>query len=177
MAEQEYGKGYVYILTNPSMPGLVKIGKTTRNSQTRAREISSGTGVPTPYKVAHERWVVDCHAAEREIHAELTRQRRNKNREFFKLKLDEAIEIVDEICDNYSVNTVVSSSAIPTKMGEPLSKKKSYTTQQILIMVFSGIVVITMCINLIITELSSLMENSVPIRPAAPTTVSTEITK
>jgi len=109
MAEQEYGKGYVYILTNPSMPGLVKIGKTTRNSQTRAREISSGTGVPTPYKVAHERWVVDCHAAEREIHAELTRQRRNKNREFFKLKLDEAIEIVDEICDKYSTNEAVIS--------------------------------------------------------------------
>ena len=46
--------GYVYILVNDSMPGLIKIGKTARNSLARAKDLSSSTGVPTPFKVAFE---------------------------------------------------------------------------------------------------------------------------
>ena len=41
--------GYVYILENASMPGLIKIGKTSRDSVERARELSSATGVPTGF--------------------------------------------------------------------------------------------------------------------------------
>ena len=37
--------GYVYILTNPSMPGLVKVGKTTNTPNQRMSELHS-TGVP-----------------------------------------------------------------------------------------------------------------------------------
>ncbi len=38
--------GYIYIISNPSMPGLVKIGRTSRDPQTRLRELNSATGVP-----------------------------------------------------------------------------------------------------------------------------------
>jgi hypothetical protein len=68
-----------------------------------------------------------------------------------------------------------TSAALPAKTGE-LSKKKKYTTQQILIMVFSAIVVITMSISLIITGLTSRAGRSVPIAttgPAAPTSAAT----
>lgn len=44
--------GHIYILVNPSMEGLVKIGKTTRDPESRARELSQATGVPTPFYVA-----------------------------------------------------------------------------------------------------------------------------
>jgi len=42
--------GIVYVLTNPTMPGLVKIGKTSRDSvMARLSELYT-TGVPLPFE-------------------------------------------------------------------------------------------------------------------------------
>ena len=43
--------GYVYVLSNPSIPGIVKIGMTERDVPARALELSASTGVPEPYDV------------------------------------------------------------------------------------------------------------------------------
>ena len=41
--------GCVYILKNEAMPGLIKIGYTTRTAEKRADELYEGiTGVPRP---------------------------------------------------------------------------------------------------------------------------------
>lgn len=42
----------VYILTNPSMPDLIKIGKTEKTAPERAEELYT-TGVPTPFEVVY----------------------------------------------------------------------------------------------------------------------------
>ena len=43
-------EGIIYVLTNPSMPGLVKIGKTARGDvNARLSELYS-TGVPVPFE-------------------------------------------------------------------------------------------------------------------------------
>ena len=39
--------GYIYVLINNSMENLVKVGKTSRDAESRAKELSSVTGVPT----------------------------------------------------------------------------------------------------------------------------------
>jgi hypothetical protein len=44
-------QGYVYILINPSLKGLLKVGQTKKDPEERAKEISQGTGVPTHYFV------------------------------------------------------------------------------------------------------------------------------
>jgi T5orf172 domain len=46
--------GYVYILINTSFDGMIKVGRTTRDPQERARELSWATGIPTPFRVAYE---------------------------------------------------------------------------------------------------------------------------
>src|SRR3954466_7359261 len=57
-----FNPGFVYILINPSLPGLVKIGKTTRSSESRAMELSAPTGLPTPFIVAFDEEFDDCDA-------------------------------------------------------------------------------------------------------------------
>ena len=61
--------GHVYILLNAAMPGLVKIGSTTRTPAERAKELSQATGFCTPFVVAFDEYVGSCEQAEREIHA------------------------------------------------------------------------------------------------------------
>ena len=93
--------GYIYILINASFPGLLKIGRTTRSSGERAAEISNGTGVPTPFSVAYEVRVVSCEEVERLIHERLNRYRENTGREFFRIALKEAVDIVNKLCSQY----------------------------------------------------------------------------
>lgn len=83
-------EGYVYILINPSMPGLIKIGRTTRDGRTRARELQS-TGVPTPFEVAFELFAPDHEQLETRILQELDEFRVAGNREFFRFPLRKAI--------------------------------------------------------------------------------------
>ena len=89
--------GYVYILENDSMPGLIKIGKTARNSRERAKRLSNPTGVPTPFKVVFELSSDKYELLEREVHRKLTQYRVDNKREFFKCMVDIAIEAIKEI--------------------------------------------------------------------------------
>ncbi len=86
--------GHIYILVNPSIEGFVKIGKTTREPELRAKELSQATGVATPFYVAYSIAVADCHSAEAYVHAVLEHNgfRKSENREFFQMPLQTAIE-------------------------------------------------------------------------------------
>lgn len=77
-------EGFVYALVNPSIPGLIKVGRSTRGANERARELS-GTSTPTPFVVIYEAAFRDCEAAERLVHTALESlgYRVSPNREFF----------------------------------------------------------------------------------------------
>ena len=86
--------GYVYILVNTSMPGLIKIGKTQRDCHKRAREISDATGVPTPFTVVYKLSSEKYEWLESKLHNALTEYRVNPNREFFRFSVDGATEVL-----------------------------------------------------------------------------------
>lgn len=77
--------GFLYVLANSSMPGVVKVGKTTRSPTDRAAELSGVTGVATPFIVVYDQLFQDCHSAESFVHAYLAEKghRVADNREFF----------------------------------------------------------------------------------------------
>lgn len=89
-------KGYIYVLVNSSMPGIVKVGKTTRDPDQRASELSGATGVATPFVVAFKQFFLDCDAAEEFVHATLERQglRQASNREFFRAQPSDVIRVI-----------------------------------------------------------------------------------
>lgn len=97
MRDNSNNFGIVYVLTNPSMPGLVKIGMTTRdNLDTRMRELY-GTGVPVPFECAYACKVKtsDCTKIEKALHTAFAPNRINANREFFQIKPEQAKAILE----------------------------------------------------------------------------------
>lgn len=91
-------EGIVYILTNPAMKGLVKIGMTTRDEvDIRMGELYS-TGVPVPFECSFAGRVVDVKAVERTFHIAFGPYRINPNREFFEIEDTQAIELLRVMC-------------------------------------------------------------------------------
>lgn len=93
VADTDDGRsGFVYLLINPSMPGLVKIGHTTRATGERIRELSGATGVPTPFELIFDQFTQDSALAERQIHDRLQAYRVATNREFFAVPTSAAVK-------------------------------------------------------------------------------------
>ena len=91
------GYGIVYLLTNPVMPGLVKIGMTAQEDiDKRMRELYT-TGVPVPFecKFACKVKTSDCLKIEKALHKAFDPQRVNQNREFFRINVEQAQAILE----------------------------------------------------------------------------------
>jgi len=88
-------RGYVYILTNEAMPGLVKIGKTTRSVEQRAAELTH-TGIPFPFDVVAQAYSPDCSELEQWVHGQLSDCRVNTQREFFLCDVLKAERILEQ---------------------------------------------------------------------------------
>lgn len=84
----------VYVLTNPAMPGLVKIGKTTQREVEERMKQLFGTGVPVPFDCAFACQVKDAHEVERALHFAFGNARINPNREFFKIEPERVIAVL-----------------------------------------------------------------------------------
>ncbi|MBT4552270.1 GIY-YIG nuclease family protein [bacterium] len=92
-------EGWIYILINPALKkDLLKIGKTKRHPEARAKELST-TGIPTEFHVAYELEVKNCDKVEAIIHKKLSSYRYTRNREFFKIPLRKAILIMNNIAE------------------------------------------------------------------------------
>ena len=84
----------VYVLTNPAMLGLVKIGKTTQlEVEDRMKQLFS-TGVPVPFDCAFACQVKDAAEVERALHMAFGDHRINPNREFFKIEAERVIAVL-----------------------------------------------------------------------------------
>lgn len=87
--------GYVYVLTNPSMPDLVKIGRSSSGGKRRAAELYT-TGVPQPFVLEFEIFSSEPAFLEKAVHEELA-EYRLPGREFFTLDVQDAVKVVADI--------------------------------------------------------------------------------
>lgn len=90
-------RGFVYVLKNESMKGLVKIGMTTRTTEDRANELFT-SGVPTPFEIYHEVYSPDCAELEALTHDMFVGDRVNDSREFFTADPDGVCNYIEQEC-------------------------------------------------------------------------------
>ena len=86
---------YVYVMSNPSLESdLYKIGFSRRHPSIRAKELYS-SGVPTPFFVEYVIITENGQRLECDIHKRLESYRLNSKREFFKIRIHELVEILE----------------------------------------------------------------------------------
>lgn len=74
----------VYVLTNESMPGLVKIGRTTNSVEQRIKQLDT-TSVALPFQCFYAAEVKDSAFVESKLHLAFANARVRQNREFFRV--------------------------------------------------------------------------------------------
>ena len=95
------GDQWVYVLSNPTTPNLLKIGYTKNTPDERAKQISAATGVALPYKVEFAFKCFNGEQLEGEAHRFLSEFRVNNQREFFEVSLEEATKAIEELGVRY----------------------------------------------------------------------------
>lgn len=99
---------YIYILVNPSIPGICKIGYTTTTVYDRVKQINGATGVITPWDPVFSYKCSDGRALEREIHEELELMgvRVNNRREGFAIDTDSARTLIEKLGKKYKLSEI-----------------------------------------------------------------------
>ena len=85
--------GIVYVLTNPAMPGFVKIGLTKGKTIEKRLANLSNTSVPLPFTIEYACKVNDCFGVEKALHNAFS-QFRAPRKEFFRIDPNGAIGIL-----------------------------------------------------------------------------------
>lgn len=114
-------EGYVYLLSNEAMPGLVKIGKTSKKDvKERVAQLFSGnTSVPLPFEIVYAARVNDIDNAEKSLHIAFDPDRIYPKREFFKLDAERVIAIL-KLIEVGDATVEVLNEPEPTDVEVPL---------------------------------------------------------
>jgi len=115
---------YVYCACNPSMPGLVKIGRTADVPSVRIAVLSASTSVAMPFELKWYAICSDSLGEERKLHKVLSAYRVSGRREFFRCSPETARNAAK------SVGMVVVESGLtdggePYVLGYPASQMKA----------------------------------------------------
>lgn len=94
--------GFIYIMSNPAFPDLLKIGKSKKDpTQDRVAELNQ-TGVPKPFRVEYYAFVENEDSLESLAHQHFSAQRPNKKREFFNVECAVAINAIRDLAARHS---------------------------------------------------------------------------
>jgi len=83
---------YIYILTNPSTPDIVKIGRTFNLS--KHKKTLDSCDLPTPYEYYYVCMVDDSRFTLNQIYKGFNDYRTNPNKDFFKIDPDKIVSIL-----------------------------------------------------------------------------------
>jgi predicted RNase H-like HicB family nuclease len=108
-------RGWVYVMSNPSMPGIVKVGFSMKDPLDRADELAH-TGIPSPYLVHYDVLIEDPESVEQAAHIGLSNVRVNQRREWFQCSAREAVQAIRQIIGSRArLENFIRDDARPTE--------------------------------------------------------------
>ncbi len=112
------------------MPGLIKIGRTDRDLQSRVKELNSQTGVPLPFEVHYACEVADSAATEKALHNGFADERINPKREFFRKNPERVVAILQHFAIKQEIidetTTVETKEEIQALNKESNKRRESF---------------------------------------------------
>lgn len=113
------GYGFIYILSNPSMPGLLKVGLTTNSVHQRVTELNT-TGVPTRFKSERifeieERYL---RQVEKSVHDSFKSNGAHHGKEFFRVDLETCVRCVEDVIHK------ITGSVSPELVGQAVAREE-----------------------------------------------------
>ena len=121
-------RGWVYVQTNQSLPGLVKIGFSTKEPAIRAVQLS-GTGLPYPYVVEYDVLVHGPLEVEQAVHKHLKALGQHEAKEFFRVTVTVAVQTIREVIETQGkkllsenlADTTVDAAEVKSEVARPKS--------------------------------------------------------
>lgn len=102
----------VYVLTNPAMPGIVKIGMTrASDAGERIAALGGSSAVPLPFDCVYACNVLDARKVEQALHLAFAPDRINPSREFFRTKPSQVVAILELLHQGKVVTAQVEAQA------------------------------------------------------------------
>ena len=121
--------GIVYILINPAMPNLIKIGfSSNEDVKIRMAQLYGTPGVPLPFECVYAAKVSNAPRVEKALHTAFGPDRINPRREFFEIEPAQAIAII-RLLEIEEVTPRIASEVeqvddIDREAGEAYARKK-----------------------------------------------------
>jgi hypothetical protein len=130
---------FVYVMENESLPNLLKIGRSTRHPNERAKELSSSTSTPTSFKLIYFECFEDDRLLEKNVHKALHPFRYSK--EFFEvdkkmavitIKKEKLLLLGKDISDIEILDCNFDVSSVASKRAQARQKKKTTETEKLI---------------------------------------------
>lgn len=117
-------EGYLYIMENPLMKGLYKIGF-SKNPEARLKQ-HSNTSIAERYKCIMAYPVLNMRKAEKLVFSMLDDYRYSTNREFFCCPLQHIVNVCNDVQRHINMNKPLSSSFITNEMLDRIEDRYTY---------------------------------------------------
>jgi hypothetical protein len=102
-------RGWIYVLTNESLPGLVKIGFSLKDPSLRVGELSA-TGVPRNFALAYEAMLAGPRDLEQAVHVALRSEHESK--EFFRTSPGKAVRVIRTMARERGIELTLERSLV-----------------------------------------------------------------
>ncbi len=114
--------GYIYCLTVPRMPGVVKIGYTAGSVEKRVKDLDN-TSVVEPLQLYYAGKVRNPITIEKKIHEIYKEQRIRPNREFFEVDAEQVKKVI-QLAEAASLFDTTEDTPATEKESEILEEEK-----------------------------------------------------